>query len=319
MQTEIIPHPGGGEPQPGVKGQDAPATLPIAHTGGGEAGGRAIDMHVHVPPPPGHPAAEETERLAAYFGAGPMPRSPAEMYETYEALDIFGVIFAIDAETASGVPYVGNDWVAGVVRQYPHRFLGFASVDPWKGKLALQELERAAIELDLRGLKLHPTTQAFFPNDPRFYPLWEKCAALDLPVLFHTGQTGVGAGTPGGGGFKLKYAQPIPYLDDVAADFPELTIIMAHPAVPWQEEQLALALHKANVFIDLSGWSPKYFRPMLIQYATTLLQDKVLFGSDYPALQPGRWLRDFEALEIKPEVRQKILLENARRLLKLGG
>jgi predicted TIM-barrel fold metal-dependent hydrolase len=207
--------------------------------------------------------------------------------------------------------------VASIVQQYADRFIGFASVDPWKGVVAIKELERSVKELGLRGLKLHPTTQAFFPNDTRFYPLWEKCAELGIPVLFHTGQTGVGAGTPGGGGYKLKYAQPIPYIDDVAADFPDLTIIMAHPAVPWQEEQLSVAVHKANVYIDLSGWSPKYFPPVLLQYATSLLQDKVLFGSDYPALQPDRWLRDFEALEIKEEVRQKILLENARKLLKL--
>jgi predicted TIM-barrel fold metal-dependent hydrolase len=278
---------------------------------------RAIDVHVHVPAPPGHPAAAEIESMAAYFKSGTLPRTPEEMYEKYQALDLFGVIFDIDAETTSGVPYMGNDWVASVARQYANRFIGFASVDPWKGAMALQELERSVTELGLRGLKLHPTTQAFFPNDVRFYPLWEKCAELDIPVLFHTGQTGVGAGTPGGGGYKLKYSQPIPYLDDVAADFPGLTIIMAHPAVPWQEEQLSVAVHKANVYIDLSGWSPKYFRPVLTQYATTLLQDKVLFGSDYPALQPDRWLRDFESLEIKEEVRQKILLENARKLLKL--
>jgi hypothetical protein len=277
---------------------------------------RAIDIHVHVPEPPGDPAAEERERMAGYFRAGPLPQSPEEMYEKYKALDIFGVIFSIDAETRSGARYVGNDYVAGVVRRYPDQFLGFASVDPWKGALAVEELERAVTELGLRGLKLHPTTQAFFPNDPRFSPLWRKCVELEIPVLFHTGQTGVGAGTPGGGGLKLKYAQPI-HLDDVAADFPELTIIMAHPAVPWQEEQLSIALHKANVYIDLSGWSPKYFRPVLVQYANTLLQDKVLFGSDYPALQPNRWLKDFEALDMKEEVRQKVLLENARKVLKL--
>lgn len=278
---------------------------------------RAIDVHVHVPAPPGHPAAAEIESMAAYFKYGTLPRTPEEMYEKYQALDLFGVIFDIDAETTSGVPYMGNDWVASVARQYADRFIGFASVDPWKGMMAIQELERSVTELGLRGLKLHPTTQAFFPNDTRFYPLWKKCAELGIPVLFHTGQTGVGAGKPGGGGYKLKYAQPIPYIDDIAADFPDLTIIMAHPAVPWQEEQLSVAVHKANVYIDLSGWSPKYFRPVLTQYATTLLQDKVLFGSDYPALQPERWLRDFESLEIKEEVRQKILLENARKLLKL--
>jgi predicted TIM-barrel fold metal-dependent hydrolase len=277
---------------------------------------RAIDVHVHVPDPPGHPAAAEKERMAGYFGASPLPRSPAEMYAKYAELDLFGVLFAIDAETTSGVPYVGNDYVAGVARQYADRFIGFASVDPWKGAQAIVELERAVRDLGLRGLKLHPTTQAFFPNDPRFYPLWKKCAELRIPALFHTGQTGVGARTPGGGGYKLKYAQPM-LLDDVAADFPDLTIIMAHPAVPWQEEQLAVALHKANVYIDLSGWSPKYFRPILTQYAGSLLKDKMLFGSDYPALQPERWLADFDALGFKPEVRQKILLDNARKLLGL--
>jgi len=181
----------------------------------------------------------------------------------------------------------------------------------------VQELERSVKELGLRGLKLHPSVQAFYANDHRFYPLWEKCAELDIPVLFHSGQTGVGAREPGGGGVKLKYCQPIPYFDDVAADFPTLTIIMAHPAVPWQEEQLSVALHKQNVYIDLSGWSPKYFRPMLVQYMKSLLQDKVLFGTDYPVMMPERWLKDFEQLELKDEVRQKVLLDNARKILKL--
>jgi uncharacterized protein len=277
---------------------------------------RAIDIHIHVPDPPGHAAAREKEDMAGYFGAGTMPRTPEEMYQKYKDLDIFGVIFSIDHETTSGVPYIGNDYVASVVRQYPDQFIGFASVDPWKGAWAVQELERSVRDLGLRGLKLHPTTQAFYPNDTRFYPLWAKCAELDIPIISHSGQTGVGARTPGGGGYKLKYAHPM-LLDDVAADFPELTIIMAHPAVPWQEEQLAVAMHKGNVYVDLSGWSPKYFRPILVQYMGSLIQDKVLFGSDYPMLMPDRWLSDFEKLELKPEVRQKILLDNARTVLKL--
>ena len=277
---------------------------------------RAIDVHVHVPEPKGDPGAEERQQVASYFRASSLPQSPDEMYEKYKSLDLMGIIFSIDSETRNGDRYVGNDYVAGVVRKYPEQFIGFASVDPWKGAIAVQELERAVNELGLRGLKLMPITQAFFPNDQRFYPLWEKCAELGVPALFHTGQTGIGAGTPGGGGLKLKYSQPL-CLDDVAADFPNLTIIMAHPAVPWQEEQLSVALHKANVYIDLSGWSPKYFRPVLIQYANTILQDKVLFGSDYPLIQPDRWLEDFERLDIKEEVRRKILLENARKLLKI--
>jgi predicted TIM-barrel fold metal-dependent hydrolase len=278
---------------------------------------KAIDIHIHVPDPPGHIAAKEKEDMAAYFGMTDLPRTPEALYEKYKALDIFGVIFSIDSESTTGIPYIGNDYVASVAQKYSDQFIGFASVDPWKGKTAVQELERSVKELGLRGLKLHPSVQAFYANDIRFYPLWEKCAELEIPVLFHSGQTGVGAREPGGGGIKLKYCQPIPYFDDVAADFPSLTIIMAHPAVPWQEEQLSVALHKQNVYIDLSGWSPKYFRPMLVQYMRSLLQDKVLFGSDYPVMMPERWLKDFEQLEVKDEVRQKILLDNARKILNL--
>jgi hypothetical protein len=276
---------------------------------------RAIDIHTHVPNPPGSGTSATQEQMARYFGTN-QRGSIEEMYETFTQMDIFAVIFGVDAETTSGARYTGNDYTASIVQRYPDRFMGFASVDPHKGKAAVIEMERSVKELGLRGLKLHPISQAFFPNDIRFYPLWEKCAELGVPVLFHTGQTAVGAGLPGGGGLKLKYAQPI-HMDDVAADFPTLNIIMAHPGVPWQEEQLSIALHKPNVFIDLSGWSPKYFRPILVQYANSLLQDKVLFGSDFPALTPERWLRDFEGLELKPEVRQKILLDNAKKLLKI--
>lgn len=277
---------------------------------------KAIDVHVHVPAPADHASTKEKESMASYFGAGEMPTTPEDMYRQYHDLDIFAVIFEIDAETASGQPYVGNDYVAGIVKKYPEQFMGFASVDPWKGQWAINELERSITELGLKGLKLHPTTQAFYPNDPHFYPLWQNASDLGIPVLFHSGQTGVGARTPGGAGYKLKYSHPM-LLDDVAADFPDMTIIMAHPAVPWQEEQLAVALHKGNVYIDLSGWSPKYFRPILVQYMRSILQDKVLFGSDYPVIQPERWLKDFELLELKDEVRQKILIENAKKVLKL--
>ena len=255
--------------------------------------------------------------MAAYFKTDTFTMTVEDMAEMYQSLDMMAVIFGVDAETASGVPFVGNDYVAAAVRQFPEQFIGFASVDPWKQKLAVQELERSVHDLGLRGLKLHPTVQAFFPNDRVFYPLWEKCAELQIPVMFHSGQTGVGAGMPGGNGFKLKYSQPIPCIDDIAADFPELTIIMAHPAVPWQEEQLSVAVHKGNVYMDLSGWSPKYFRPSLVQYLSTLLKNKVMFGSDFPALTPARWLEAFDKMELKPEIRQKILLDNARKLLNL--
>lgn len=185
------------------------------------------------------------------------------------------------------------------------------------GAAAIKEAERCASELGLSGLKFHPSTQRFFPNDQRFYPLWETASRLGLPVIFHSGMTGVGANAPGGGGIKFEYCRPIPYIDDIAADFPGLTIIMAHPAWPWIEEQLAVLVHKANVFMDLSGWSPTYFDPNLVHYCNTRIKTKAMFGSDYAMISPERWLRDFEGAAFTDEVRPLILKETAKRVLKL--
>ena len=139
-----------------------------------------------------------------------------------------------------------------------------------------------------------------------------------MPVLFRTGHSGIGAGLPGGGGIRLKYGNPI-HIDDVAVHFPDLPIILAHPSFPWQDEAISVCLHKPTVYIDLSGWSPKYFSPTLVQYANTLLKTKVLFGSDYPLITPDRWLADFEKIAIRDEVRPLILKQNAMRLLQLSG
>ena len=278
---------------------------------------KIIDIHVH-------PNTTEylrsggkyVQHAADYFGVAFETQTPEEMAEQYRALNAIGVLLAWDAETNTGLPPLSNDYIAGIAREFPDTFIGFASVDPWKGKQAEVELERAIRELGLKGVKFHPQAQAFFPNDRRFYPLWEKCVELGVPALFHMGTTAFGAG-PGGDGIRLKYSRPIPYIDDLAADFPELIIIGAHPAWPWQDEMIAVAMHKANVYIDLSGWSPKYFPPALIRYANTLLQDKCMFGSDGPFIKPERWLEDFAKADFKDSVRRKILYENARRVLNL--
>lgn len=275
---------------------------------------RAIDVHIHPPGPHGE-SLTSSEEAQKYFRTGKPPESVEEMEEYYAKLDIFGVVFTIDNESVSGRPPASNDYIADIAKKYAKQFVSFGSVDPWKGRAALREISRCAEELGMRGLKFMPNTQEFFPNDIRFYPIWERAQELGLVVLIHSGTTGVGAGSPGGGGVKLKYSQPIPYIDDVAADFPELRIIMAHPSWPWQEEQLAILVHKPNVYMDLSGWSPKYFQPSLVQYANTLIQDKVLFGSDYPVITPERWLRDFESAGFKDDVREKILISNAAGLL----
>jgi predicted TIM-barrel fold metal-dependent hydrolase len=158
--------------------------------------------------------------------------------------------------------------------------------------------------------------QAFFANDRLAYPLYELIAEHRLTAVFHSGHSGMGSGMRGGGGLRLKYSEPI-HLDDVAADFPDMNIVIAHPSWPWQEQALSIALHKPNVYIDLSGWSPKYFSPELIRHANTVLKRKMLFGSDFPLIQPDRWLEDFRQVGFREEVQPLILKQNAIGLLGL--
>jgi hypothetical protein len=278
---------------------------------------KAIDVHVHFSTAEGRrKSGIYGDALEKYFNTRIEVLSEEAMAKVFQDLDIMAVLLPTDDETVTGVRPISHEYVADMVRRFPGTFIGFAGVDPWKGRAAIEELERAVKELGLRGAKFQQAAQAFFPNDRRFYPLWEKCVELKIPVLFHCGTTGLGAGMPGGLGIKLKYVDPLP-IDDVAADFPELTIICAHPAWPWTDMAIAIAIHKANVYVDLSGWSPKYFPPQLTRDINSRLKNKALFGTDYPFIKPDRWLRDFEQLDLKPEVRQKVLLDNAKKVLGL--
>ncbi|MBI2994763.1 MAG: amidohydrolase [Gammaproteobacteria bacterium] len=280
----------------------------------------AIDMHIHADADPrvitGR-AKEFHEAALKYFRAKHKHQSVGETADMYRKLDMKAVLLAVNSESGIGT-CVTNEFVAEAQRQNPDVYIGFASVDPWAGGKAVDEVKRAVEELGLKGFKFHPATQAFYPNEPRFYPIYAAISRYNVPVLVHTGTTGIGAGLPGGGGVKLGGCRPIPYIDDVAADFPGINFILAHPSWPWQEEALAMAVHKPNVFIDLSGWSPKYFSESLIRYSNSLLQDKIMFGTDYPLITPERWLQDFTKAPFKDEVRSKILFDNANRLLGLN-
>jgi uncharacterized protein len=279
----------------------------------------AIDVHAHaerLAHEPQDPVTGELLAAAAkYFGGHPPQPTAHEVADYYRSRHMVAVVFTVDDEAGMGRKRLGNDEVLEVARANPDVLIPFASVDPHKGKLGVREA-RELIEAGVRGFKFHPNTQAFWPNDQAFYPLYEVIASAGLIALFHSGTTGIGAGMPGGGGVRLKYSNPM-LVDDVAADFPELDIILAHPSFPWQEEALAVAVHKPNVYIDLSGWSPKYFPEILIQYTNTRLKNKMLFGSDFPLIMPDRWLSDFEQLPIKDEVRPLVLKENAAKLLGL--
>ena len=282
----------------------------------------AIDVHIHADADSrvicGR-AVEFRDAAVKYFGAKLEEQSIDQTADMYRELDMMAVLFALDSSSGIGTPPITNDFVAEAVKNNSDVFIGFASVDPWRGMMAVDEVKRAVEELGLKGFKFHPATQAFYPNERRFYPIYEAIARYEnIPMLFHTGTTGIGAGLPGGGGIKLDSSRPIPYMDDVAADFPHTPMILAHPSWPWTDDALAMAVHKTNVYIDLSGWSPKYFPESVVRYANSKLQDKILFGSDYPLITPQRWLRDFEKAPFKDEVRPKILFENANRLLGLN-
>jgi predicted TIM-barrel fold metal-dependent hydrolase len=278
----------------------------------------AIDVHTHVEvSSDGHDPMPPHLREASqkYFKDGGGTPTADDVAAYYRERNMAAVVFTVDYESKSGRPPVANEEIAAGAAANPDVLIPFASVDP--ARPDAPELAKALIaNHGVRGFKFHPNLQEFFPNDSGAYPLYEVIAEAGLPALFHTGHSGIGSGLPGGGGVRLKYSNPI-YVDDVAADFPEMPIVLAHPSFPWQDEALSIAMHKPEVYIDLSGWSPKYFPPQLVQYANTLLKRQVLFGSDFPMITPERWLADFEQTDIRDEVRPLILKENAARLLGL--
>jgi hypothetical protein len=284
----------------------------------------AIDVHTHVHRSVNAPQADpgDNERLAAmaaYFKTAAAAFTVDDLAAHYRELNMAAVTFTIDQagdpdDPARATPL---EIIERAREHHADILIPFGSVDPARGAEAVA-MAQEQIAAGARGFKFHPSTQAFLPNDRSVYPVYEVIAAAGLPALFHSGQTGVGAGTRGGGGIRLAYSNPI-HLDDVAVDFPDMPVIIAHPSFPWQEEALSVATHKPQVYIDLSGWSPKYFPPILVQYANTLLKHKMLFGTDFPVLTAERWMADLEKTGIRDEVKPGIFKDNAARLFGLTG
>ena len=277
----------------------------------------AIDVHTHAWKSAlqlDDKLTESQEAMGRYFRYQPQHQTVPEMAQMYRKLKMAFVVFTVDSPREPR--RISNEEIAELAQENSDVAIPFASISPHRGAEGVAAARRLIRDYKVRGFKFHPSVQEFFPNDRLAYPLYEVIAEAKLPALFHTGQTGVGAKTRGGGGIRLKYSNPL-CLDDVAADFPDMPIILAHPSFPWQEEALSVATHKPQVYIDLSGWSPKYFPPILVQYANTLLKDRILFGSDYPVIAPEKWVEEFDKLPIKPEVRPLIMKENAARLLQL--
>lgn len=280
----------------------------------------AIDVHTHVHRSVNAPATavdSEVAALAGYFKTAAVSYTVDELAAAYRERNMVAVTFIVDVAGRPEDPArPTNEEVATRAAANPDVIIPFASIDPARGTEGVAQARRLIDEFGVRGFKFHPSVQAFQPNDRVAYPLYEVIEAAGLPALFHTGQAGSGSGQRGGGGIRLAYSNPM-FLDDVAVDFPDMPIILAHPSFPWQEEALAVALHKPQVYIDLSGWSPKYFPPLLVQYANTLLKEKMLFGTDFPVLTPERWMADLATTSLREEVKPGLFKRNAARLLGL--
>ena len=280
----------------------------------------AIDVHTHAEVSCWNPFdsyGEEFDRAAdKYFRSNRRP-TIAETVAHYREIKIGLVMFTVDAESQQGRKRIPNEEICEAAKANSDMMIAFASIDPHKGKMGAREARRLVEEHGVKGFKFHPTVQGFLPYDRMAWPIYEVIAEYKLPAIFHSGHSGIGSGMRCGGGLRLQNSNPM-LLEDVAIAFPDMQIVIAHPSWPWQDEAISLAMHKPNIWIDLSGWSPKYFPPQLVQYANTLLKDRILFGSDYPLITPDRWLKEFAQAGFKPEVQPGILKTNAMRLLGLG-
>ena len=249
----------------------------------------AIDTHTHLEVSCWNPFdnyGEEYDRAAdKYFRSSKRP-TMAESLAYYREKKIGFVMFTVDAETQMGRRRIPNEEIAEAAMANPDIMIAFGSIDPHKGKMGAREARKLIESHGVKGFKFHPTVQGFEPYDKMAWPLYEVIAEYKLPAIFHSGHSGIGSGMRCGGGLRLQNSNPM-LLEDVAIDFPDMQIVVAHPSWPWQDEALSLAMHKPNVWIDLSGWSPKYFPPQLVQYANTLLQGPHAVRQRLPA-DPAR-------------------------------
>jgi predicted TIM-barrel fold metal-dependent hydrolase len=277
----------------------------------------AIDIHTHAEVSCWNPFdnyGEEYDRAAdKYFRSNRRP-TIAETIAYYRERKIGLVMFTVDSESQLGRRRIPNEEIAEAAKANSDMMMAFASIDPHRADGRARGAPLIE-EHGIKGFKFHPTA-GLPPLRQDGLPIYEVIAEYKMPAIFHTGHSGIGSGMRCGGGLRLEYSNPM-HLDDVAISFPDMQIVMAHPSFPWQDEALSVATHKPNVWIDLSGWSPKYFPKQLVQYANTLLKDRILFGSDYPLITPERWMKDFEEAGFKPEVMPGILKGNAVRLLGL--
>jgi hypothetical protein len=279
---------------------------------------RRIDLHCYPNTEPWIAAqGPYVEALAKYWNRSWTAKTEAAVLQDFTQAGVEAVLVAFDIETAAGTPPCTNEYVARLRDAHPGRIIqAWGAVDPCKGEVAIQQAKVAIRDLKMLGFHFHPIMGHFAVDERRFYPLWETINELRAPVMIDVGTTGMGAGLPGGLGARIRHAHPLA-LDELAADFPRLTIVAAHPGWPWVDEMTAVALHKGNVFWELSGWAPKYFPDALKKDIKGRLQDKIMFGSDYPSIPYERLFREWDELALPAPVAEKVFHTNAERVLGL--
>ena len=278
---------------------------------------RIIDLHCY-------PGTQEwiacqgpyVEALAKYWKRNWVGKPEEEVIREFTDAGVEACLVALDLETTIGTKPVGNDYVHAMWKRHPKRIIQcWGALDPLK-KDVLDEATKAVKRYGFVGFHFHPIMQHFAVDEPRARPMFERIAELGAAVMIDVGTTGMGAGMPGGHGAIIRHAHPAS-IDRLAADFPKLKIIMAHPGWPWVDETTAVALHKGNVYWEMSGWAPKYFPGNLKVDMRGRLQDKIMFGSDYPSMPYDRILKEWKELGYSDAVMEKIFHQNAERILGL--
>jgi uncharacterized protein len=276
---------------------------------------RAIDVHVH-------PSTRGLDTHAcSYFrrNLDEVPRTAETFADLYIKQDVKALLIGWHPSTVKEGTRNTNDHVIELATRFPNAFAGIlASLDI--NAEDITKVARYAQELvrnpKVVGFKFHPPDQSFYPSERKFYAIWEVLQAGGKPVMFHVGFTVLGANTDGGSGIALDYGRPI-HLDTLACDFPRMKIVAAHPGWPWEQELIGVVTHKKNVFVDTSGYLAEQLPEIFLKAIGGRLQDKALFGTDFPYVDLEKALASFAKVNLKPPIREKILIANAKALFNL--
>ncbi|HEY6999566.1 MAG TPA: amidohydrolase family protein [Candidatus Binatia bacterium] len=276
---------------------------------------RAIDVHVH-------PSTRGLDHHACrYFrrDLSEVPQTAEAFAALYIKHDVKAPLIGWHPSTVKDGSRNSNEHVIELATRFPDAFPGIlGSLDIHAEDLnALadyaQELARNPKVL---GFKFHPPDQGFYPTERRLYPIWEVLQGSGKPVMFHAGFTVLGADTEGGSGIALDYGRPV-HLDTLARDFPRMKIIAAHPGWPWEQELVGVVTHKKNLFVDTSGYLAEQLPEIFLKAIGGRLQDKALFGTDFPYVDLEKALASFNRMNFKESVKEKLLLTNAKALFGL--